>query len=177
MNYSALFIEANSFTHKHEGGTNNDPVDRGGLTKYGISKKQYPEIDITALTFAQATYLYHRDYWNVIRGDSLKPVLSTVMFDSAVNCGQRSAILWLQLSCNLLGSKLKDDGIMGPNTLTESKLYPVPLLTHGVITYRLERYERLIKKYPEQMKYIRGWIIRANDLSFYSIKNIWRLRL
>ena len=33
---------------KHEGGYVNDPLDRGGETKFGITKKFYPNVDIKA---------------------------------------------------------------------------------------------------------------------------------
>ena len=38
----------------HEGGYVNDPDDPGGETKYGISKKAYPKIDIKNLTKEEA---------------------------------------------------------------------------------------------------------------------------
>ena len=39
---------------KHEGGYVNDPDDPGGETKYGISKKAYPDEDIKELTIERA---------------------------------------------------------------------------------------------------------------------------
>ena len=35
---------------KHEGGYVNDPNDLGGETKYGITKRFYPDVDIKNLT-------------------------------------------------------------------------------------------------------------------------------
>jgi lysozyme family protein len=177
MNFSNKFYSCLDFTFEWEGGTNIDPVDRGGLTKYGISSKQYPNLDIKNLTKEDATTIYHNDYWMVIKGDWLKESLDKVMFDCAVNCGQGSAIKWLQMSCNYLGSKLEIDGDLGAMTLTESKLYPVSLLNQSVITYRLERYSEILDRYPKQIKYIRGWVRRANALSFEVINEVWRKRL
>ena len=39
---------------EHEGGYVNDPKDLGGETKYGITKRFYPDIDIKNLTIEQA---------------------------------------------------------------------------------------------------------------------------
>jgi len=40
---------------QHEGGYVNDPNDAGGATKYGISQRTYPNLDIANLTVAQAS--------------------------------------------------------------------------------------------------------------------------
>ena len=39
---------------KHEGGYVNDPTDLGGETKYGITKRFYPDVDIKNLTEEEA---------------------------------------------------------------------------------------------------------------------------
>ena len=39
---------------KHEGGYVNDPKDLGGETKYGITKRFYPDVDIKNLTKEKA---------------------------------------------------------------------------------------------------------------------------
>lgn len=70
-----------------EGGYVNDPNDPGGETKYGISKKAYPELDIASLTAAQAREIYRRDYWNALELDSRPRSEALCLFDSAVNHG------------------------------------------------------------------------------------------
>ena len=42
----------------HEGGYVNDPLDPGGETKFGISKRSYPTLDIAALTREDARAIY-----------------------------------------------------------------------------------------------------------------------
>ena len=63
---------------EHEGGYVNDPDDAGGETRYGISKRAYPDENIKELTVDRAKELYKRDYWDRFRvgarPDSVKPI-------------------------------------------------------------------------------------------------------
>lgn len=96
----------------HEGGYVWNPADPGGETKYGISKRQYPGIDIRALTLADAKAIYLRDYWQRAQCDRLPPELAFDVFDAAVNSGIGQAIRWLQRAAGVA-----DDGVVGPLTL------------------------------------------------------------
>jgi len=87
--------------------------DRGGETKYGISKRAYPEVDIKNLTKEQATEIYRKDYWEQVHGDAMPWPLSFFVFDSAVNQGTHAAIRMAQQSLGIT-----DDGIVGPQTLS-----------------------------------------------------------
>jgi hypothetical protein len=40
-----------------------DPHDPGGATKFGISKRSYPNLDIEELTRDQAEQIYYCDFW------------------------------------------------------------------------------------------------------------------
>jgi hypothetical protein len=73
-----------------EGGLVDDPADPGGLTKYGISKRQYPDVDIRNLTLEQAKAIYLRDYWNTHDLDALEYGKALLVFDTAVNGGNHS---------------------------------------------------------------------------------------
>lgn len=71
-----------------EGGYVNDPHDPGGETKYGISKRAYPDLDIENLTLEQAKDIYLRDYWGPAGcGAAMDDALATLLFDCAVNQG------------------------------------------------------------------------------------------
>lgn len=98
----------------HEGGYVFDPRDPGGETKYGISKRSYPSVDIRALTLADAKALYKRDFWDRAQCDKLPADLAFDVFDAAVNSGIGQAIRWLQRSVNVA-----DDGVVGPLTLAQ----------------------------------------------------------
>ena len=67
--YNARFLKAFEKVLRHEGGYVNDPLDLGGETKYGISKRSYPHLDIKNLTLDQAKQIYFRDFWQ--RGRSV----------------------------------------------------------------------------------------------------------
>ncbi len=95
-----------------EGSYVNHAADPGGETKYGISKRSYPTLDIKNLTVAQAKAIYKKDFWDAMRCDELPPVLAETVFDAAVNSGRRAATIWLQKCMGV-----KADGIMGPLTI------------------------------------------------------------
>ena len=42
----------------HEGGYVNHPDDPGGETKFGISKRSYPDVNIAALTLDDSKLIY-----------------------------------------------------------------------------------------------------------------------
>ena len=102
-----------------EGGYSNDPKDRGGETKYGISKRSYPTLDIASLTLADAKRIYHRDFWIFISGDALPWPLSYFVFDAAVNQGVAPAIRMLQQALGV-----EADGVIGPQTLAAVGRFP-----------------------------------------------------
>lgn len=62
-------------------------TDTGGLTKYGISSKAHPDIDVGNLD-AGAAQKIRRTYWDAIKGDSLDPATAMVAYDAAVLQGK-----------------------------------------------------------------------------------------
>lgn len=78
-----------------EGGYVDDPRDKGGETKFGISKRSYPHVDIKALTLDDASLIYRRDFWDRIPFD-LPDDLHWMAFDAAVNHGLGRAASWLE---------------------------------------------------------------------------------
>lgn len=87
-----------------------DPI--GGLTKYGISAKTYPGIDIANLSLESATMFAVRDYWVPCHCDDMAPVIARLVFDFAYHSGQQRAIRSLQASLRIFS-----DGVMGDETL------------------------------------------------------------
>lgn len=133
-----------------EGGYVNDPRDPGGETKYGISKRSYPNFDIQRLTIDKAKDIYLNDYWKVCKCDSLPWPLSAFVFDSAVNQGTDPAIRMLQRALDV-----KDDGIIGKITLGVAQ---TSTLWHWAryLTYRAQRYNQNLNA----NHFGEGWLIR-----------------
>ena len=81
------FDIAFEFVLKWEGGYVNDPNDLGGATKYGISSRSYPNLDIENLTVYDAKGIYYKDYWLKSGCDKLTSPMDIIIFDTSVNMG------------------------------------------------------------------------------------------
>lgn len=144
------FEKAVSLILKHEGGYVNHFSDPGGETKYGISKRSYPKLDIKNLTVEQAKDIYYHDFWLKAKCDKMKYSVAIQVFDMAVNAGVSRAIKILQ---KVLG--VTQDGIIGPVTLGA-----VAKMTEGMfIDYFAERqyYYQSLKTFSTFGK---GWTRR-----------------
>ncbi len=134
-----------------EGGYVCNPADPGGATKFGISARSYPNIDIANLTLADAQAIYQRDYWNAIHGDALPPEVAGLLFDAAVNQGQGWAARALQSAVGV-----STDGALGPKTLAAVKAADASTL-HATIGWLREVAYRQNAEFPT---FGHGWIIR-----------------
>lgn len=135
----------------HEGGYVNDSRDPGGETKYGISKRQYPRLDIKNLTLEQARVIYKRDYWAVMRCDELPDVVAFHVFDAAVNNGVGQAVRFLQRAAGVA-----DDGWLGQVTMDAVAKTDHDVLTARISGHRLE----FLTKLSTWDAYGRGWARR-----------------
>ena len=101
-----------------EGGSWDDP--RGGPTKYGITRPTLEEAkrrglvprdrQIRDLTVPEAKTIYRVLYWNEVRGDEIRnQVIAGELPDTAVNCGQGTAVKLAQRALNFLGEHLVED--------------------------------------------------------------------
>jgi len=166
MNLPGNFLHGMEFVFRSEGGTNYDPVDRGGKTNFGISQKQYPDLDLDSLTKEQALQIYLDDYWLANSCHQLESPVAIALFDSCVNCGPVARV-WLQKAINGNNHFIKVDGVIGPMTVLALQAQPSYRISGRLIGYRIQHYADLIKTYPEQVKYIRGWNKRAGYLLQY----------
>ena len=145
---------------EHEGGYVNDPKDLGGETKYGITKRFYPDVDIKNLTIEKAKQIYKDDYWDKNRIEEVPQELWHIYFDMCVNMGRRTAVKILQRGANSKGKGLKVDGGMGPSTIGALKGVGI----ERIRAYRVKYYVDLINAKPEQEKFYFGWFRRALEV-------------
>lgn len=159
--YSIMFEKAFKDTIGLEGGYSNDPLDVGGETKYGISSRTYATEDIKNLTLDRAKFLYYRDFWSKLRLDDLRGDIAGEIFDTAVNMGQSVATEFAQRTCNYLGSKLVEDGKMGPLTIQALRNYPYPIDILKILNaLQLSRYVTIVQENPSQKRFAKGWLKR-----------------
>lgn len=138
----------------HEGGYVNDPRDPGGETKYGISKRAYPTVNIKDLTLDQAKAIYKKDYWDATDAESISGTARLMVFDCSVNCGVNTAKKLLQRSVGVT-----PDGIIGPKT--RAAISNTTDLAMKFAGHWLQYYTEL----PGWPTYGKGWTRRvANDL-------------
>ena len=95
----------------HEGGYVNHPKDPGGETKFDITKRSYPHLNIRDLTLDDARAIYRRDFWDRLQCDALPLAARFQVFDAAVNSGPGNAARWLQAAAGVA-----QDGLIGPAT-------------------------------------------------------------
>jgi len=169
------FDKAFEYTMPFEGwdAYTNDPDDKGGATKYGITVRTLKAIrfdvdgdgdvtenDVKSLTYSQAKDILKRKYWDMIQADSIESErIAIKLFDCAVNMGPARATRIAQEALNDLRYGLVVDGLMGPKTLsalngTDEDVFFLFLVS------RLEQFYVGLN----QRKFLKGWLRRARTL-------------
>ena len=92
MDNNNAFVESMKFILKWEGGYSNHVKDPGGETKYGISKRAHPELDIANLSVEKALEIYYEDYWKKTGCSLLEMPLALCVMNTAVMSGPRRAL-------------------------------------------------------------------------------------
>lgn len=153
----ANFEQVFKLVIENEGGFSNDVSDNGGLTKFGVSQKAYPNEDIQNLTLERAKFLYKRDYWDRIKGDDIySQKIAESIFDFAVNGGVGTSS---KLAQRVIG--VTDDGSIGSNTIASLNSFNEKLFISLFTIKKIERYRDICLKDSTQKKFFFGWIVRA----------------
>ena len=145
------FDQAFDYVIGKEGKETNDPDDNGGHTKFGISQKAYPDLDISALTLEKAKEIYRSEYWDAIKGDELPDGLGFALFDAAVNQGVKTASKFLQRAL-----RVADDGVIGPATIAAANRASFSELIVNFSAERAMHYAGL----DDFQKFGKGWFCR-----------------
>ena len=143
----------------HEGGYVNDPDDPGGETKFGISKRSYPEVNIKDLTVEQAMEIYKRDWWDKYGYGRIDyPAIAAKIFDLSVNMGPHRAHIIAQMAVRRTTKDYLDiDGMLGDLSIAAINKHPEP-------GWLLDKIKLLAVQYYvslEKVKYLTGWVKRA----------------
>lgn len=147
-----------------EGGYVNDPQDPGGETKYGISKRAFPDVDIAALTPDQASEIYRTEYWLHPHLDRLPDGVAGAVFVLGINVGVRVAVRLLQEALEDVGRPAGVDGLVGPRTIAACNLAPTPGVLAALRWKAVLHYLAIVEAKPSMMRYRDGWLRRACSL-------------
>ncbi|MBV2125755.1 MAG: peptidoglycan-binding protein [Candidatus Thiodiazotropha sp. (ex Ctena orbiculata)] len=155
---SKSFKIALAYVLAMEGGFVNDPNDRGGLTKFGISQKSFPDLDIENLTREQAEVIYREKYWNLVRCNELPGAYAVALFGAAVNHGQFQAVRLMQQAL-----RVKTDGINGPITQSAARRQGGAGLIR-FLAIRARFYTDITLADSSQARFLNGWFRRLFSL-------------
>jgi len=100
-----------------EGGFVDHPDDPGKATKWGISSRSHPGVDIANLTKEGAKAIYKESYWPWYMDSVTDWGVAAELFEQLVNMRPRTAVKIWQRALNYLGADIEADGEFGPVTL------------------------------------------------------------
>lgn len=138
----------------HEGGYSNNPLDPGGETMWGITKKVARAWGYTGemrnLPRETAKLIAKKWYWDPLACDAYHEKIAFQIFDTLYNGGQ--TVIWMQAA-----SGATVDGIFGPETLrmTRSAFIPTFVIRFNVLRLL---YLTSLKTWPT---FSRGWTRRV----------------
>ena len=153
---------------RREGGYVDHPDDRGGCTKYGITRKTLSEWlkreatceDVERMTEDVARSIYRELYilrprFDAIRDDRLR----ALVIDCGVNHGVKRAARWLQEAVGAV-----PDGIIGPRTLAAlNAIADSDAVYRRILARRAKFYGQLITRDPSQAAFAHGWMNRLAE--------------
>jgi lysozyme family protein len=140
-----------------------DPLDRGGETKFGVAKNANPDLDITDLTWAQAEAVYYDRYWVAGACEKLPARVAVLHFDGCVNHGVGRAKKFLQSSVGVTA-----DGLVGKQTLTAVAAQDPIWVCNKICDLREQFYRDIVKNKPNQERFLKGWLRRIDEMRAFT---------
>jgi lysozyme family protein len=166
--YPPAFERAMARLLGDEGGYADNPADPGGETKFGITKREYPKLDIAALTPAAAAAIYYRDWWQRYRYGELLGPIAVKLFDLAVNIGPDHAAGCLQRALRACGRRVVEDGALGLATITAARAASQVALLAALRAEAAGYYRVLAalergRRAGGDQEFLNGWLNRAYE--------------
>lgn len=158
----------------------NDPKDRGGPTKYGITqsalssylKRPATIADVQGITDDLATKIYQQMYIDAPGYSDIQDPLRALIVDTGVNCGPGNATKMIQRVVNSFGcGPIVVDGGMGPKTraaITKAiSLVTMKDVVNSYVDQRKAYYKAIVDSDPSQSRFINGWFNRAESFRIH----------
>lgn len=166
---------------RREGGFVDDPTDRGGATKHGVSLRYMRGIgldldgdgdvdvdDVREVTPKIAAELFKEDFLYKPKLDQLPDCLHPQLFDISVHSGPPRAVMILQ-ECltRSYGADLRADGRVGPKTRRAAEgaveRYGFKAVNNSLVDTRITFFLGIFERDPGQRRFERGWLRRAEE--------------
>jgi lysozyme family protein len=158
----------------HEGGYVNHAEDPGGATNQGVTQRVYDDYrktfgnkpqSVKLLAPVERDSIYRIRYWALIKGDSLPPGVSYVVFDGAVNSGVSQSVKWLQRALGV-----PSDGVIGPQTINAINAHE----NHDALVRKICELRMAFLKALKTFKtFGRGWTSRVSGVR--SVGQAWAM--
>ena len=162
---AAVFSKAAPLILAAEGSYQNGSNDYGGETKYGISSRQYPKVDIKNLTVAKALAILESDYWQFYHlSDIDDQNIANQVFLLLVNMNPVNAIKTLQIAINAVGRAIisvRIDGELGTLTFQALNSLAPFWLSDRLRLETCRYYLKRIEDDKSQESNFIGWVRRA----------------
>ena len=159
--YSPEFLAGVERLLANEGGYSSNPADPGGATKFGISARAYPGLDIATLTRDAAVKIYWSEWWLRFGFAQLPDAIATKTFDLAVNIGAAHAIECLQRALRACGLPVTEDGAIGPATAVASRRADAGALMAALRSELAAHYRMVASNQNGGADFLKGWLNRA----------------
>lgn len=184
-NSNGAFDRAFIRTGLAEGGYSNQPNDRGGPTKYGITEavaraNGYAG-DMMHLTIQDARRIAKSQYWDLMMLDDVASVdwsIAAELFDTGYNMGIAVVGRFFQTALNALNQQqrfyhdVKVDGLVGPMTVAAVRKYAairgrdgVTVMLRALNSFQCVRYISIAGADPKQESFVFGWILQRVEIT------------
>ena len=161
--FSPQFLAAVARVLADEGGYSSNPRDPGGATRFGISARSNPGVNIAALTRDAAIEIYWREWWLPFGFARLPAAIAAKTFDLAVNIGAAHATECLQRALRACGLRVAEDGVIGQGTaLAAGRADPAALIA-ALRAEAAGHYRLTAALAPAGREFLNGWLNRAYE--------------
>lgn len=167
---SDFFPAALAYLLHDEGGFVDNPYDKGGPTKYGITmatlarwRRQPVSVDdVRSLTPADATQIYYTWYWKPLGCDKLtQPSIPTMILNAGVLFGVGVSAVAAQKAARQAGfPSLAADGHVGPATVAALNSVDPRRFAAAFADELLDRAVRICDEDPRDERFERDWLTR-----------------
>lgn len=160
---------------RREGGYSDQPADRGGPTKYGVTQKTLSAWlgrpaavdEVREMEESTAREIYEKNYYRAPALDTLPERIRPFLFDCSVNHGPGRAVMFLQKAVNTAGfGPVAVDGEVGSQTRQAVERADAEMgsrLVNALVDERKAFYANLIAGDSSQAVFERGWMARAEE--------------